>query len=193
MAFLFFAPKPVAKAAHLHYGFFGEMRGKLLTLVSIESKPGGGESMSRVNRLGAAAIIGLAFALSSVFAGGVTVGRFYTEIAQAKRMTFVDAASAETKLRSAGYYLPHLALDKVLTEGDMTAISGSIGIDVTTHQPSQLVSEAQLNTYMTSFRGQLGAFGARPADPYRLNDLPPPSGNGNGKKKGHHKSTSEPF
>jgi hypothetical protein len=131
--------------------------------------------------------------LAPAFAGNVTVGRFYTELAQAKHLVAVDAASAEASLRGAGVNLPKLALDKSLTEGDMTAISNALGVAVTTERPSQLISETQLNTFMASFGSQLGA--RTVGNPNTINSQggdPGNSGNGHGKKKGHSKDTTEP-
>ena len=148
--------------------------------------------MRKVNRLGMIALLAVGAAVAPAFAGNVTVGRFYTQLAQAKHLVSVDAASAESSLRGAGFNLPRLALDKSLTEGDMTAISTSLGLAVTTERPTQLISEAQLNTFMASFGSQL-SLPKSGTNPFQTYDLPPQSGNGKGKKKGHHKSTSEPI
>jgi len=125
----------------------------------------------------------------------VTVGKFYTELAQAKHLVSVDAASAEASLRGAGFNLPRLALGQSLTEGDMTSISNVLGIAVTTQRPAELISESQLNTYMASFGSQIAAPKAGTGSPYETYSQggdPGNSGNGKGKKKGHNKSTSEP-
>ena len=145
--------------------------------------------MRRVNRFGMIAVLAVGTVVAPAFAGNVSVGRFYTELAQAKHLVSVDAASAEANLRGAGFNLPKLALDKSLTEGDMASISGALGLAVTTVRPSQLISESQLNTYLSSFGSQLGV---KPAG-FELNGLPNQSGNGKGKKKGHHKSGIEPL
>jgi hypothetical protein len=146
--------------------------------------------MRRFNRLGMIAVLAVGAVMAPAFAGNVSVGRFYTEVAQAKRLGAADAASAEASLRGAGFNLPNLALDKNLTEGDMTSISSVLGLTVTTDKPSQLISEAQLNTFMASFGSQIGkSKGAT----FETQTLPPQSGNGRGKKKGHHKCTSEPI
>ena len=113
--------------------------------------------MRRVNRLGIMAVLAVATVVAPAFAGNVTVGRFYTELAQAKHLVAVDAASAEASLRGAGYSLPKLALDKSLTEGDMTAISNSLGLTVTTDRPSRAISESDMNTFMSSYGSQVGA------------------------------------
>jgi hypothetical protein len=149
--------------------------------------------MRKVNRLGMIALLAVGAVVAPAFAGNVTVGRFYTQLAQAKHLVSVDAASAEANLRGAGFNLPRLALDKSLTEGDMTSISTSLGLAVTTERPTQLISESQLNTFMASFGNQLGLQKAPAPNPFQTLDLPPQSGNGKGKKKGHHKSTSEPI
>jgi len=121
--------------------------------------------MMRVNRLGMIAVLAVGTALAPAFAGTVTVGQFYTELAQAKHLVSVDAASAEANLRGAGFNLPKLALNKGLTEGDMASISTALGLAVTTQRPSELISEAQLNTYMASFGGQIGTTVGKVGDP----------------------------
>ena len=147
--------------------------------------------MKRVTRFGMFAVLAVAALVAPAFAGEVSVGRFYKELAQAKRLVSVDAASAEASLRGAGFSLPPLALDKNLTEGDMTSISSALGLKVTTQKPSQVVTEAQLNTYMSSFSSQLSVSGGKlggeiKVDPFAVNGA-------KGKKKGHHKSTQEPL
>ena len=146
--------------------------------------------MRRVNRFGMIAVLAVGTVVAPAFAGNVTVGRFYTELAQARNLVAVDVASAEASLRGSGINLPKLALDKSLTEGDMTAISNALGVAVKTERPSQPISEAQLNTFMSSFGSQLGARNAI-GSPATTN-FDPSSENGHGKKKGHSKHTQEP-
>ena len=150
--------------------------------------------MRRVNRFGMIAVLAVGTVVAPAFAGNVTVGRFYTELAQAKNLVAVDVASAEASLRGAGINLPKLALDKSLTEGDMTAISNALGVAVTTERPSQLISESQLNTFMSSFGSQLSArpVGTPVAGIDSHGGGGPNPGDGHGKKKGHSKHTSEP-
>ena len=149
--------------------------------------------MRRVNRFGMIAVLAVGTVVAPAFAGNVTVGRFYTELAQARHLVAVDVASAEANLRGAGVNLPKLALDKSLTEGDMTAISNALGVAVTTARPSQLISEAQLNTFMASFGSQIGARTiGNPIGTDSQGGDPGQSGNGHGKKKGHSKHTEEP-
>ena len=58
--------------------------------------------MKRLNRIGAIAAFAVALIAAPAFAGNVTVGRFYTELAKAKHLGAVDATSAEANLRAAG-------------------------------------------------------------------------------------------
>jgi len=151
--------------------------------------------MRKFGRWGMIAGFAVGIVLAPAFAGDVTVGRFYTELAQAKHLVSVDAASAEANLRGAGFNLPQLALGKSLTESDMTSISNALGLAVTTQRPTQPVSESQLNTFMASFGSQLGVSKAGAVNPYQTYSQdgdPGNSGNGKGKKKGHNKSSSEP-
>jgi len=129
----------------------------------------------------------------ATFAGNVTVGRFYVELAKAKKVSAVDAVSAEAGLRQAGINLPKLSLDKGLTEGDMKSISASLGLTVKTEQPAAAISETQLSTFMSSFEPQLTAPKTGEVGTNQVSDLPSQSGRGKGKKKGHHKSSVEPF
>src|SRR6266850_1884470 len=99
------------------------------------SRSGEVTSMRRVNRFGMIAVLAVVAVVAPAFAGNVTVGRFYTELAKAKHLVAVDAASAEANLRGAGVNLPNLALDKSLTEGDVTSIASSLGVAVTTGRP----------------------------------------------------------
>jgi hypothetical protein len=155
--------------------------------------------MRRVNRIGLIAVLAVAVAALPALAGTVTVGSFYSEIAKAKQLTAVDAASAEASLRAAGYQLPSLALGKALTEGDVASISNVLGLNVTTSRPAEVVSDAQMSQFVSSFSTQLGATALKSGDltnPYTINSQggdPGNSGNGKGKKKGHNKSTSEPI
>jgi hypothetical protein len=100
-------------------------------------------------------MLAIAVMAAPAVAGSVTVGRFYSAVAHAKQLESADGASAEASLRSAGFDLPQLALDKGLTEGDMTAISRALGVAVTTQRPSQAVSPMQVDTYFSVFAARL--------------------------------------
>ena len=155
--------------------------------------------MRRVNRFGMIAVLAVGTVLAPAFAGNVTVGRFYTELAQAKHLVSADAASAEASLRGAGFNLPKLALSKGLTEGDMTSIAKALGLAVTTQRPSQPISQSQMDSFMVAFGSELGAPTTPGGDQPQTQGEgtggidPGNSGNGKGKKKGHNKSVSEPW
>jgi len=157
--------------------------------------------MRRVNRFGLIAVLAAIAVAVPAFAGNVTVGRFYIELAKAKHMGAVDAASAEANLRSAGFNLPSLSVDKGLTESDVTSISRTLGLSVTTMHPDSAISETQMSQFVSSFGSQLG--GSSIISPIRpapgsgpttdsVGGDPGNSGNGHGNKKGHNKSVSEP-
>jgi hypothetical protein len=158
--------------------------------------------MRRVNRFGLIAVIAAAAVAAPAFAGSVTVGRFYVEIAKAKHMGSVDATSAEANLRSAGFNLPSISLDKGLTENDVASISRTLGLSVTTTHPEAAISEGQMDQFVSTFGSQLGSpksivitpgtGGGGPTTDSSGGD-PGNSGNGHGQKKGHNKSTQEPI
>ena len=111
--------------------------------------------MRKVYGVGITALFMLGMAVSTTFAGSVTVGRFYVELAKAKNLVAGDAVAAENNLRRAGVVLPALPLQKSLTEGDMQSISTALGLRVTTEQPGSVISETQMSTYLASFGGQI--------------------------------------
>ena len=155
--------------------------------------------MTKAISLGLVGVLAIGTALTSAFAGEVTVGRFYTELARTKGLASADAASAEAGLRGVGVKLPDLALDKPLTEGDVTSISNALGLAVTSHSPARPISEPQLNLFITAFGSQIAAPTAPGGDRPRTDGQgtggidPGNSGNGKGLKKGHNKSTTEPI
>lgn len=136
--------------------------------------------MKKLGWPGTIAALTVAALSAPVFAGDVTVGRFYMELARNRQLVSKDAASAESALRGAGLALPRLALDKSLTEGDLISISSALGVAVTTQHPTQLISEPQMKTF-------IGSFGSHTESSQAGNSK------GGGKKKGHHKSSSEPI
>jgi len=152
--------------------------------------------MTRFNRFGMIAVLAAAALALPAFAGNVTVGRFYTELAKAKHLGAVDATSAEANLRAAGFHLPSINLDKTLTEADVAAISTSLGVSVSTSRPTSVVNESQMNQFIGNF-GVSSNFTLDPTTPGLNPDSsggdPGNSGNGKGNKKGHNKSTSEPI
>ncbi len=150
--------------------------------------------MMRKALFGSVAILAAGALLAPSFAGEITVGQFYSQLAQSKHLSAADAVSAEAGLRHAGVELPKLALGQSLTEGDLAAISKALGIAVTTQQPSKTVNEAQVTTFLSGFRSQLAGSQVGSGSPFQavVAGEPGNSGSSKGLKKGHHKSTSEP-
>jgi len=127
------------------------------------------------------------------FAGEQTVGDFVVKIAELKNLTATDGKMAARSLRTAGYVVPVLDLNKALTEGDVVAISKSFGIRVTTSTPDAAFDKGRVDTYLAIFGGDLGKLG-NPGDGKHM-----PTGHkngkgskGKGKKLGHFKSPSQP-
>ena len=111
--------------------------------------------MRKAIRMGIMGLLVVGAMAAPAFAGNVTVGRFYVELAKAKNLAAGDAVVAENNLRSAGVVLPALPLQKNLTEGDMQSISTALGLKVTTMKPGSAISETQMGTYLASFGGQI--------------------------------------
>jgi len=134
--------------------------------------------------MGAALVVAPSFA-----AGEVTVGQFLVEIAKVKNLAASDSISAEGALRASGAALPAIDHGKTLTEGDVAAISSSVGLRVTTRTPGAAFTRSQVDAYLVSFGKELGSqdSSTRSAD-----NLPPSASKGKGKKKGHFKSPTDP-
>ena len=142
--------------------------------------------MRRIKRFGPIVWLAVAVAVAPAFAGSVTVGRFYTQLAQAKHLASADAAAAEVNIRGAGFDLPQLALDKALTEADLTAISSVLGVAVTTHRPTQPISESLVEVYFSVFAAQLRAPAKGIGDPLSINsDDPGDDNNDQGHRPPH--------
>jgi hypothetical protein len=138
----------------------------------------------------AAALLGAALFGGVALAKSVTVGDFLVEIAKARSLTAADPASARAALTASGVVLPSLALDKALTEGDVVQIGGAMGVPVTTSNPTAAFDESQVGGFISTFGRTLTDVGVEPQAP---NDFPNPgTDKGRGKKKGHHKSPSDP-
>lgn len=138
----------------------------------------------------AAALLGAALFGGLAQAKSATVGDFLVEIAKAKSLSAADPATAKASLMASGVVLPPLALDKVLTEGDVVRIGGSVGVPVTTQNPSAPFDSSQVDNFISTFGKKIVA---TPPDENQPTDFPNPgTGKGNGKQKGHHKSPSDP-
>ena len=142
--------------------------------------------MRSIRRVGVVAVLASVPVFVPALAENVTVGRFYTEIAHAKHIGADDAASAEAGLRTAGANLPKIALDNALTEGDMMLIATALGVSVTTHRPSQAVSDLQLSAFISQFGGQLRASNGNGSNPFRTNSDDQGRNGGGAEHHDHH-------
>jgi len=137
---------------------------------------------TRIIGLAAAGIAALGLSVPTLAAGDVTVKDFVVRIAQAKQLPATSCDGALSSLREAGYNLPVLNCESVLTEGDVAKISESIGIRVTTSQPTAVFGEAQVDAYFTAFSRQVS--GDPDASGAGTDEGSDPLTKGKGKKKG---------
>jgi hypothetical protein len=137
----------------------------------------------------AAALIGAAQWCRA--AKSVTVGDFLVEIAKARSLSAADPLTARAALTASGVTLPNLALDKSLTQGDVVQIGGSMGVNVTTSDPTAAFDSSQVGNFISTFgRTIAGSGDGGTVNPFSHPN--PGSDQGRGKKKGHNKSPSDP-
>jgi hypothetical protein len=138
----------------------------------------------------AAALLGAALFGGVALAKSATVGEFLVEIAKAKSLSAADPATARAALTASGVVLPPLALDKALTEGDVVRIGGAVGVPVTSSNPTASFDASQVDGFIATFGKTLTGSGDSSVDPFAHPN--PGTDKGRGKKKGHHKSPSDP-
>jgi opacity protein-like surface antigen len=165
--------------------------------------------MRNVKRLGAVAIaVVLAIALAApAVAADITVGQFIQQLARAKNLNATDAKIAADSLAAVGIALPsNLRYGAVLTEGDVSAIARSAGLNVRTASPQSSFDSRKSERFFSSFSRELegDTAGVRERDRFRKggdeggDEMPngeaeEPSGKGKGKGKGKNGRTpSEP-
>ena len=119
-----------------------------------------------------------------------TVGDFLHRVATARLFPAVDGPDAERLLRASGVGLPALNLADGLTEGTVVAISGALGLRVSTSRPDAPFREDSVSLFLdlmvteapspehSASTGEPGPY-PRPND--RAAD---PRTKGRGKKKG---------
>ena len=119
-------------------------------------------------------------------AAEITVGGFLQEIARTKKLATTDAATAQAAIRAAGVDLPPLVLDRPLTEGDVAAISRSLGLRVTTTRPDAPFDGGRVDDFLATFGPTIAKpQGEDPPGPYpRPDGAADPAEKGKGKKKG---------
>lgn len=119
--------------------------------------------------------------------GDVSTGQFVVAVAKEAGVSGADPAAAEKALRTAGYALPKLDLDKPLTEGIVVAIASALGLSVTTQHPDAAFGSTRVAAFLGRFGSELGhRAGSSPT----INATDPST---KGKKKGHTKSNPEPL
>ena len=152
--------------------------------------------MRNLKRLGGIAI---AVALAVVLAGpatasDITVGQFIQKIARAKNLNANDARIAIDSLAAVGIAVPsNLRLDAPLTEGDVSAIARSAGLNVRTASPDAAFGSAKADRFVSSFGGDLRtAQGDTRERRYRKGHGEGEDENGQGKGKGKGKNGRTP-
>jgi hypothetical protein len=148
--------------------------------------------MKIARRLGvAAALIAAAGLLVPAMAADYRTGDFVKRVAAEKGLAATTPDVAVNSLGQAGYKLPALDLQSILTEGDVVNISNVLGINVTTTQPDAVFSETQAEGYFAAFSTELGKSDERNTSDILGTDVIGNNGNGanplekgKGKKKG---------
>lgn len=92
-------------------------------------------------------ICAVALLATSTPANAVTVGEFLQSTARAVGVT---PASADG-LRSAGYEVPLSDLQRPLTEADVVAVAGALGIPLNTLDPGAAVSDRRMTRIVSYF------------------------------------------
>lgn len=145
-------------------------------------------------------IIALVAALvaGSAFAGNpgdsVTVGTFLQDVAGTMKLSNATAEQAVTALRSQGFDIPAMKLDKKLTEGDVVAIGAILGQQVSSSTPANPFTRGDADRFLDTFGKELDPSAAQEGEnTTRGEDKVDPRTKGKGKKKGlYKKSPSEP-
>ncbi len=139
-----------------------------------------------------AAAVLAALTTTGVSAQGVRADDLYREIARARSLAATDGPAAERALRAQGFRLPALDLSKPLTEADLVAVAGALGVRVRTTRPESPVSPAQLAAFGKSFGAELAGAVPDTKQPQGAPPRPDPQPD-KGKSKGFHKSPTEPY
>lgn len=117
--------------------------------------------MKMVNKLGAIAIafaVVAVLALPAFAAGDVTVGQFVQRLAKEKNLNSATLEIAADSLTAVGVSLPAgLDFSARLTEGHVSRISRSMGLNVTTSRPERAFDDGQVDSFFSTFSLELGA------------------------------------
>ena len=155
-----------------------------------------------VKRLGALLVAALLVtaAVPTFAASDATVGEFVIQLAKSRNLAATDARVAANALRGIGVRVPaDLNYSKKLTEGDVTILARSFGLNVTTTNPDNLFTTDQVDRFFATFGGDIGFTliggsdstkghtGLPGFDPYSKG-----KGGSKGLKKGHDFTPTEP-
>ena len=117
--------------------------------------------MKNLKRIGAVAIalvMALAVAGPASASDDITVGEFIQNLARAKNLNASSARAAADSLASVGVFLPrNLDYGKVLTEGDVSSIARSAGLNVRSANPSAKFDSVKADRFFNSFGRELKA------------------------------------
>ena len=155
-----------------------------------------------VKRLGAlfvAALLVMA-AVPAFAASDATVGEFVIKLAKSRNLAATDARIAVDSLRGVGVRVPaDLNYSARLTEGDVTRLSRSFGLNVTTTTPDNSFTSVQVDAFFATFGEDLGARLADDRNTRSNENSGPPfnpyakgKGGDKGMKKGHDFTPTEP-
>ena len=140
----------------------------------------------------AAILVVFAICAAPAFAAELTAGKFMIEIAKVKNLPALNAATAKGSLIAAGINVTSIDVTKVLTQGDVVAISNAAGLRMKTSTPEATFSNEQMVNFISSFGLEMGDSGEEATT---NGDKPKvdPRTKGKGKKKGLFRSVSEPI
>lgn len=148
--------------------------------------------MKMWNKLGLGVAAAVVASAMPAMAADYTVGQFLVEVAKAKNIVAVDAASAERGLRQAGVSLPALNLNQSLTEGAVASIATAVGVPVSTSRPDTPFNQGQVESFITTFGPSMGTGDTNQTDGSTDGTTKEDPQPGKGKSKGFNKSPSEP-
>lgn len=148
--------------------------------------------MKMWNKLGLGVAAAVVASAMPAMAADYTVGQFLVEVAKAKNIVAVDAASAERGLRQAGVSLPALNLNQSLTEGTVASIATAVGVPVSTSRPDTPFNQGQVESFITTFGPSMGTGDTNQTDGSTDGTTKEDPQPGKGKSKGFNKSPSEP-
>ena len=115
--------------------------------------------MRKLRQVGAVAIA-LMLVVTTVpsltAADSLSVGQFVQQIAQSKGVDSSDVFAAENALARVGVRLPaDLDYNAQLTEGDVSAIARTLGINVRSGNPDASFSSEQASRFLASFQEEI--------------------------------------